>query len=208
MVDGFIAAGHTIAGCARREEPLQIMRGQYGAPHRFMQCDVSEPAQVKAFAETVLDDLGPPDLLINNASILNKPAPLWKMPAEDTARLVDINIKGPIAIIQAFVPAMVEAKRGIIINLSSGWGRMTSPEVAAYCASKFAMEGLSQSLAQELPDGMACIALNPGIINTEMLRGAFGKNAESHISPEEWGKKAIPKILGFTAKDNGKGRTI
>ena len=94
--------------------------------------------------------------------------------------LFDINIQGVFHCIKAFVPAMVANETGIIVNLSSGWGRSTSPEVAPYCASKWAMEGLSKAMAQELPRGMACIPLNPGVINTDMLQSCFGPAAGSY----------------------------
>ena len=74
----------------------------------------------------------------------------------------------------------------MIVNFSSGWGRSTSAEVAPYCATKWAIEGLSQALAQELPKGMACVALNPGIIDTEMLRSCFGESAASYPDAAEW----------------------
>ena len=64
---------------------------------------------------------------------------------------MDVNVKGVANVIRAFVPAMVAKKRGVIVNLSSGWGRSTAAEVAPYCATKYAIEGLTLSLAQELP---------------------------------------------------------
>jgi len=63
------------------------------------------------------------------------------------------------------VPAMVRRGQGVIVNFSSGWGRSTDAGVAPYCATKWAIEGLTQALAQELPPGMAAVPLNPGIIN-------------------------------------------
>jgi NAD(P)-dependent dehydrogenase (short-subunit alcohol dehydrogenase family) len=119
-----------------------------------------------------------------------------------------VNIKGIANVVRAFVPAMVRKKHGVIVNLSSGWGRSTSPEVAPYCATKYAVEGLTKALAQELPTGMAAIPLNPGVINTDMLRQAFGAGASSYQAPDRWAEKAAPMILGFTAKDNGKSLSV
>lgn len=73
----------------------------------------------------------------------------------------------------------------IIVNISSGWGRSTSPEVAPYCASKWAIEGLTQALAQELPSGMVTVALNPGIIHTDMLNICFGEEAKYYTPINE-----------------------
>jgi NAD(P)-dependent dehydrogenase (short-subunit alcohol dehydrogenase family) len=110
--------------------------------------------------------------------------------------------------IHAFVPAMVKRKAGVIVNLSSGWGRSTSPEVAPYCATKYAVEGMTLALAQELPNGMAAIPLNPGIIDTDMLRQAWAEGASSYPTPEQWAKRAAPFLLNLSAKDNGRPLTV
>jgi NAD(P)-dependent dehydrogenase (short-subunit alcohol dehydrogenase family) len=94
------------------------------------------------------------------------------------------------------------------VNFSSGWGRSTSPEVAPYCATKWAIEGLSRALAEELPAGMAAVPLNPGIINTEMLQSCFGEHASDYPGPEQWAKKAVPFLLSLSGKDNGSPLTV
>ena len=82
------------------------------------------------WAERIIGTSGAPDFLINNAGLMNLPAPLWQVPVAEVSKLIDVNIKGVINVIRAFVPAMVEARRGVIVNLSSSWGRSTSPAVA------------------------------------------------------------------------------
>ena len=130
------------------------------------------------------------------------------MTAAEFSQLVDVNIKGVAHVIQAFVPAMVARRRGVIINFSSGWGQSTAPNVAPYCASKFAIEGLTQAMAQELPDGMAAIPLSPGIIHTEMLDTAFGDGASAYATPDAWVKDAVPYILSLGPDDNGQSRRV
>jgi NAD(P)-dependent dehydrogenase (short-subunit alcohol dehydrogenase family) len=103
---------------------------------------------------------------------------------------------------------MVARKRGVIVNFSSGWGRSTSPKVAPYCATKWAIEGLTQALAQELPKGMAAVPLNPGIINTDMLQSCFGKSAHSYPSPADWSRTAVPFLLNLAAADNGESLSV
>src|SRR5436309_3318193 len=83
-------------------------------------------------------------------------------------------------------PATVAKDSGVIVNFSFAWGRSTAAEVAPYCASKWAIEGLTQALAQELPPGMAAVPLNPGIIDTDMLRSTFGDDAGGYPSPQKW----------------------
>lgn len=208
LVESFTASGHTVIGCGRSREQIEAMRRTFPAPHDFEPLDVADDDAVKRWAQRVLPIAGPPDLLINNAAVMNTPAPLWEVPAEEFDRLIDVNVKGIANVIRHFVPAMVKRGRGVIVNLSSGWGRSTSPEVAPYCASKYAVEGLSLSLAQELPKGIACVALNPGVIDTDMLRQAWADGASAYPKAEAWAKRAAPFLLKLGASDNGKSLTV
>ena len=72
----------------------------------------------------------------------------------------------------------------------------------------YAIEGLTLALAQELPDGMCAVPLNPGIINTDMLQSAWGEGASAYPSPEKWAAKAVPFLLKLSAKDNGKSLSV
>jgi NAD(P)-dependent dehydrogenase (short-subunit alcohol dehydrogenase family) len=92
--------------------------------------------------------------------------------------------------------------------MSSGWGRGVSADVAPYCATKWAIEGLTKALAEELPKGMAAVPLNPGVIDTDMLRTCFSDGASSYPKAEEWAKKAGPFILGLGPKDNGRSASV
>lgn len=199
----FIRLGHTVAGCARDTSALAGLSRQYGPPHDFAAVDVAEDAAVRAWAARVLDRLGPPDLLLNNAALINRNAPLWEVPVAEFDRVVDVNLKGVANVIRHFVPAMIRRGRGVIVNFSSGWGRSTDAEVAPYCATKWAIEGLTQALVQELPAGLAAVPLNPGIIDTEMLRSCFGAAAASYPTPETWARRTAPFLLGLGPKDSG-----
>jgi NAD(P)-dependent dehydrogenase (short-subunit alcohol dehydrogenase family) len=203
LAEYYIAAGHTVIGCGRSADGILDLRFAHAAPQDFSVVDVAEPTRVEMWAEKMLAVHGAPDFLINNAALMNDPAPLWEVPADKFSKLIDVNIKGVANVIRAFVPAMVKAKRGVIVNFSSGWGRSVSPKVAPYCASKWAIEGLTKSLAEELPDGMAAVALNPGIINTSMLQQCWADDAEGYEKAEAWVKQAGPYILSLTSKDNG-----
>ncbi|HUJ43499.1 MAG TPA: SDR family oxidoreductase [Opitutaceae bacterium] len=208
LAEWYIAHGHTISGCGRSGMEIFELRSSHPEPHNFDAVDVTETVKVGMWAERILGALGAPDILINNAALVNRPAPLWQVPAAEFAKLVDVNIKGVANVIRAFVPAMVEAKRGVIVNLSSGWGRSTSPEVAPYCASKWAIEGLTKALAQELPEGMAAVPLNPGVINTAMLQICFGASANGYPKAEEWAERAGPFILNLGPKDTGQSLSV
>lgn len=208
MVQEFIRTGHTVLGCGRSAKHIEELRRAFPKPHDFHTMDVTADEQVNSWAGAVLTSHGPPDLVLNNAGVINRNAPLWEVPASEFSQVVDVNLKGVANVIRHFVPAMVKRGSGVIVNFSSGWGRSTSAEVAAYCATKWAIEGLTQSLAQELPSGMAAIPLNPGIIDTDMLRSCFGGSAASYPSPEEWAKTAVPYLLKLSPADNGKQLTV
>ncbi len=207
MTDGFIKLGHTFVGCGRSEEHIARLRKQHGEPHDFAVVDVANEGQVRVWAERSLAKYGPPDLLLNNAALINTNAVLWEVPPRDFSAVIDANIKGTYHTIRHFVPAMVARKKGVIVNFSSGWGRSTDREVAPYCATKWAIEGLTRALAQELPTGMVAVPLNPGIIDTDMLRSSFGGDAAQYPDPDTWAKSAVPFLLQLGPKDNGKPLT-
>jgi NAD(P)-dependent dehydrogenase (short-subunit alcohol dehydrogenase family) len=204
MAEEFIRLGHTVIGCGRSEKEIGQLQKQFPSPHNFHVVDVSEDKDVATWASEILKSHAAPDLLLNNAALINRNAPLWEVPAQEFSDIIDVNIKGVTNVIRHFVPAMVKRRSGVIVNFSSGWGRSTDAEVAPYCATKWAIEGLTKSLAQELPAGMAAAALNPGIIATDMLRSCFGGSASAYPAPEQWAKSAVPFLLKISAADNGK----
>lgn len=208
LAEEFIRGGHTVIGCGRGGEAIFDLRMTYQAPHDFSVVDVALDNKVALWAAKVLENDTPPDLLINNAGVINRNAPLWELDDREFTKVIDVNVRGVANVIRHFVPAMVARKQGIIVNLSSGWGRSTSPEVSAYCASKYAIEGLTQALAQELPKGMAAVPLNPGVIDTDMLRSCWGEGAGNYGKADAWAKVAAPFILGLGAKDNGRSLSV
>jgi NAD(P)-dependent dehydrogenase (short-subunit alcohol dehydrogenase family) len=208
LVPKLAAAGHTVVGCGRSADHVAALAREFGPPHRFDAVDVRDAAAVAAWAADVLAAVGPPDLLVNNAALMNTPAPLWRVPAAEFDAVIDVNVKGIANVIRAFAPAMVARASGVIVNLSSGWGRSTSPEVAPYCASKFAVEGLTRALAEELPAGMAAVPLNPGVIDTDMLRQAWADGASAYPKAEQWAERAAPFLLQLGPKDNGRPATV
>ena len=207
LAEEFIRLGHTVIGCGRSEKEIAQLQKQFPAPNDFAIVDVSSDEQVATWAKRVLQSHAAPDLLLNNAALINRNAPLWLVPAPEFSDVIDVNLKGVANVIRHFVPVMIEAGRGVIVNFSSGWGRSTDAEVAPYCATKWAIEGLTQSLAQELPPGMAAVPLNPGIINTAMLQSCFAGVATNYPAPREWAKTAAPFLLKINSADNGKQLT-
>ncbi len=207
-LDRLAAGGHTVLGCGRDAARIADLTASFAAPHDFAVVDVTDPGAVSDWAVRLLDSHGPPDLLLNNAALINRPAPLWEVPATEFGDVIDVNIKGVANVIRAFAPPMIARGRGVIVNFSSGWGRGTSPGMAPYCATKWAIEGLTQALSQELPAGMAAVAFSPGVIDTDMLRTGMGDAAAGHIKADEWAARAVPFLLRLGPRDNGRSLDV
>jgi NAD(P)-dependent dehydrogenase (short-subunit alcohol dehydrogenase family) len=208
LAEEYIKAGHTVIGCGRGGDAIFDLRMTHGAPHDFSVVDVALDNKVSIWAAKVLENENPPDLLINNAALINRLSPLWDQDDREFTKLVDVNIRGVQNVIRHIVPAMVAKKKGVVVNLSSGWGRSVSPEVAPYCMSKWAIEGLTKALAAELPAGMAAVPLNPGVIDTDMLRSCWADGAARYPKAEQWAKTAAPFILQLGPKHNGQSVSV
>ncbi|KAK4254483.1 hypothetical protein QN277_009861 [Acacia crassicarpa] len=211
--------GHTVIGCSRTQDKLNALRSELSAAlaasnssssekHLLLDADVRSDSSVEQLARTVMEKKGVPDIIVNNAGTINRNNKLWEVPVEEFDNVIDTNLKGTTNVLRHFIPLMITRKQGIIVNFSSGWGRAGAALVAPYCASKWAIEGLTRSVAKELPEGMAVVALNPGVINTEMLASCFGNSAALYQAPEAWAPKAANMILNLTAADNGASLTV
>ncbi|EJR35012.1 MULTISPECIES: SDR family oxidoreductase [Bacillus cereus group] len=208
MVDRFHELGWNIYGCGRSKDKIEELKKQYSKIHDFQVIDVSDSQQVNNWANYILNTHTAPDMIINNASIVNQNAQFWKITAQEFENVMNVNVNGVVNVIRAFVPAMVARKEGIIINMSSSWGREGEAELAPYCASKFAIEGITKSMALELPHGMAVVALDPGgSISTPMLKSCAPQYINESPTPETWSHKAIEYILNITIDKNGDSLT-
>jgi len=199
----FASRGWRIAGGARDTQALAELESTLSTEHLLQSMDVTKPEEVDDFAQAIEDILGTPDLLVNNAGLINRNAPMTKVSPEEFSSILAVNLGGIHNMIRAFVPKMEKAGRGIIANFSSYWGQSTAPDVGPYCATKWGVEGLTRSLAQELPSGLAAVAFNPGVINTDMLRSTFGKEAQSYPLPQEWAVDAVTRLENLSLRDNG-----
>ena len=207
LAEQYIKLGYLVIGCGRNVHTIESLSNAYPENTDFQVVDISDQKQVCFWAKDVLNKFGAPDFLLNNAGIINKNAALWDVPEQEFSDVININVKGVYNTIKEFVPNMIRIGKGTVVNFSSGWGRSASPEVAPYCTSKWAIEGLSKSLAQDLPEGMVSVALNPGVIDTNMLRSCWDENAAMYEKPESWAKRVAPFILNISQKDNGASLT-
>jgi 3-oxoacyl-[acyl-carrier protein] reductase len=165
-------AGAVVAGCALHAAP------------GVASCDVRVPDEVARFAEDVGKRLGPPDILVNNAGTVAR-ARVDELSVEAWDDVVDANLKGTFLVTRAFLPMMRARKSGRIVNIASIAGRQGTAGLAAYCAAKHGVVGLTRALAEELrDDGIVANAVCPGSVDTDMLRvGRPG--ATPDMSPED-----------------------
>lgn len=147
--------------------------------------DVGSDRDSKALVKEALRAFGSIDVLVNNAAVLAPRATVVETPQRTWEEVLRINVIGTANMIRHALPPMTERGSGVIVNLSSGWGREASGHVASYCASKFAVEALTQSVSEECAEtGVIVFALNPGVIATDMLRSAFGGDVSGYPRPE------------------------
>ncbi|KMT12384.1 hypothetical protein BVRB_5g103170 [Beta vulgaris subsp. vulgaris] len=208
--------GHCIIGCGRSQDLINSLQQQlHNSPsscdnssHLLLNVDVRSNSSVEELAKLVAEKKRIPDIIVNNAGTINKNNNIWEVPAEEFDTVIDTNVKGVANMLRHFIPLMNEKKHGIIVNLSSGWGRSAAAQVSPYCASKWAIEGLSRAVAKELSSGVAIVALSPGVIHTEMLESCFGSSANVYQKPDQWAPRAANMILNLTAADNGASLTV
>ena len=107
LAEGFAAIGHTVIGCSRSSSDLGRLTAVLGSAHDFAVVDVASDEQVRDWAGRIVADFGAPDLLINNAAVINRNAKLWQIDAIEFDRSMAINVSGTANVIRHFAPAMV-----------------------------------------------------------------------------------------------------
>jgi NAD(P)-dependent dehydrogenase (short-subunit alcohol dehydrogenase family) len=208
LAEWYIANGHTVIGCGRSGAAIFDLRFTHPEPHTFDAIDITESTKVSIWAERILGVHGTPDYILNAAGISQPSAPLWTIPAQDFSKLIDVNIKGTANIIRAFAPALIEAKRGVIVNFSSDLGHSAVAGQSTYCASKWAIEGLTQCLARELPQGLAAVTINPGKVKTNTPSMWAPPSEDDAIDASLWAKNAAPYLITLGSAQNGQSLTI
>ena len=169
----FGRAGHTVAATMRnpqRAPELADTAAREKLPIAVSTMDVDDDRSVSDGIRRIVGEMGPIDVLVNNAGI-DRSGSVEELPLADFRAVMETNYFGVIRCIQAVLPAMRQRRSGCIINVSSVAGHISSAPLAPYSASKFALEALSESLAQEAkPFNVRVAIVKPGIIDTPMAR--------------------------------------
>lgn len=180
--------GASVVLCGRSMKPLQETASEIAARDgqaKVMQCDVTSLESVQALARFVEQNFGRTDILVNNAGVGSFAAPLHELTPEDWEKVLNTNLRGVYYCIRSFAPMMIRAKTGHIVNISSLAGKNALPNGAAYAASKWGLNGLTYSVAEELrPHNIRVAVVCPGSVDTELSPHA-GKDPNKMLKSDD-----------------------
>ncbi len=181
----FAKAGGKVAFCARTEGEVigtaKEIEAAGGVAYPF-RVDISSRREVQKMVGEIMAAWGKIDVLINNASVLGSGEPIAVTPVESWEEVIRINVNGTFLVTQAVIRTMIPRRTGLILSVTSSVGRKGRAGWGAYAVSKFALEGMMQTLAEELaPFGITVITLNPGATRTKMRRRAYPKEDPSSL---------------------------
>jgi 3-oxoacyl-[acyl-carrier protein] reductase len=180
--------GAAVVLSGRSPKPLQATASQIaadGGQAKVMQCDVSNLQSVQALASFVNQNFKRADILVNNAGVGSFSAPLHELTPEEWEKVLNTNLRGVYYCIRSFAPIMIRAKTGHIVNISSLAGKNALPNGAAYAASKWGLNGLTYSVAEELrPYNIRVAVVCPGSVDTELSPHA-GKDPNKMLQPDD-----------------------
>ena len=182
VAQAYAREGAQLALCARTAAELDATVKELrsmGAAAEGWACDVSAEQPVKDFVAAAQKKFGRIDILVNNAGVMTRPTPMTELEVKKWDYTIAVNLRGPFLVTQAVLPIMMRQKNGAIINVSSMIGRGAYANFAAYAASKWGLEGLTQTLALEARSSNIRVnSVDPGYVSTK-LTGYHGSKPES-----------------------------
>ncbi|TML99603.1 MAG: SDR family oxidoreductase [Actinobacteria bacterium] len=181
------ADGYRVALLARRADRLQALADELGDGAIAIEADVTDRASLVAAAQRVSDELGRTDVLINNAGVMLL-APFTSEQRAEQRQMVEVNLLGAMTATEVFLDQLRDGD-GDLINISSVAGRTARPGNATYAATKWGLNGWSESLRQELQPDVRVIVIEPGAVTTELV---------SHITHGET-REAIEQFYDATS---------
>jgi len=206
-----VKQGFHVFGSVRRPADAEAFKAEFGDSATPLLFDVADQAAVRAGAAEVARALGPQRRLaglVNNAGIAS-PAPLLHVPLDELRRHLEINVVAQVGVTQAFAPLLgADRSRpgspGRIVNIVSTSGRLTTPFVGAYCASKHAMEAISDALRRELLIyGIDVVAIEPGAVVTPIWDKAEAGDYSAYDATDY--KASFKALVNLMVKEGRKG---
>lgn len=159
-------------------------------------CDVAVEESVTEFVAGAIKEFGRVDILVNNAGVMTRPAAMTAIEVRKWDYTIAVNLRGPFLVTRAVLPQMIKQRSGSIINVSSMIGRGAYANFGAYAASKWGLEGLTQTLAAEVrPHGIRANSVDPGVVATK-LTGFSGSRPDS-----------VTEVFVYLASDEAVGVT-
>lgn len=195
--------GLNIVMCSRTQSELDSVSREISKSSSNhvvgVKCDVSKPLEVNHLIQKTVDIFNGIDILVNNAGIafISK---LVDTSEEQWNKTIDINLKGTFLCTKAVLPFMLRSGFGVIINVSSGAGKIGFPNISAYCASKFGIVGLTESLSWEVGGtNLRVMAICPSEVDTQMQEELnteyYMKNKNKMLRPEQIADKIVDMIF-------------
>ncbi len=170
------AAGARVAVAARTREQVEATAAETGSV--AIEADVSDRGQVERMVARVEEELGPLDLLVNNAGIALWEESAWELEPDEWWHVLEVNVLGVYLCCRAAIPGMISRGRGRIVNVASGAAYLPGSRSTAYSASKAAVHRFSETLANQLePHGIPVFPISPGLVRTELIGDSFGDDA-------------------------------
>ncbi|MFD5317125.1 oxidoreductase [Streptomyces sp. NPDC127098] len=209
IAEAALAAGDTVVATARRPETLDDLVAAHPDRATAVQLDVTDGARIAAVVAEVLLWYGRVDVLVNNAGH-GQVGAVEETTDRELRDLMDLHFHGPAALTRAVLPGMRKQKSGAIVQISSFGGQVAYPGFSAYCATKFALEGLSEALAAEVaPHGIKVMIVEPGAFRTKFSGGGLHQSAELPAYAETVGqtRQFITGIDGTQPGDPARAAT-
>ncbi|RPD99777.1 oxidoreductase [Candidatus Pantoea deserta] len=172
-----LAAGHRVIGTLRSREAQQAFEALDAQRAVGRLLDVTDVRRIEEVVKEIESSVGQIDVLVNNAGYGHEGI-LEESPLEEMRRQFEVNVFGAVAMIKAVLPGMRQRRRGHIINITSMGGFITLPGISYYCGSKFALEGISETLGKELaPFNIPVTAVAPGSFRTDWAGRSMVRSA-------------------------------
>ena len=174
---------------------------ELGCKALAIQADVRNEEDVRHLISRTVDGYGRLDILINNAGVAHKKR-LVETTMEEYNEIIDTNLKGVFLCTKYAIPHIRNSQNGKIINISSGAGLHGIPELSVYCASKFGVNGITESIASELAGEIKVYSICPGGVDTDMYRSLFGHRPK--LKPEHIAEKVLELVSPDSKVASGK----
>jgi NAD(P)-dependent dehydrogenase (short-subunit alcohol dehydrogenase family) len=179
LANAALTRGHRVVGTVRTEHAAAAFEAPWQGRAHARLLDLTHATNLAPLAAAVEAEIGPVDVLVNNAGYGHEGI-LEESTLDDLRQQFEVNVFAAVAVMQAFLPFMRQRRRGHIVNITSMGGTITMPGIAFYCGSKFALEGISETLAKEVKDfGIAVTAVAPGSFRTDWAGRSMVRSARS-----------------------------